>query len=289
MKKIMIAAAVAAVGLSAFAVVDNCNPQTPEKKVYGWAWAYKWKFTGKTTEGKLGSKTVTNSTWCEPSDNKGGDACAYYRVKASLKIQGYTFFCTPGCGSQSFEAFPEDYEVFWQTKPHKASLFGGIGNLVAAGTQTNFETLSHIIGKSKKQYEVAGTAIFLTCEGDNVSDPTHATYVLTYAGLGKYSKKYSRVTSVSGNFAGTVSSSWAYNLKKDWCKPAGYWDCETLLLTDCHAPTVAYGKWSAKFNKSAAKKFLKDQKYRGKLPKWVITDDFDNNHDNVNYANHGEN
>ena len=256
MKKIMIAAVVAAIGLGAFA--NDCGPG-PKKETYGRAWAYKWKFTGKTTEGRPAGKQATNSTWCEPQGNTGS-SCSWYRVKASLKIQGYTFYCEPGCGSDAFELFPENYEVFWQTKPHKAYLFGGVTT-----------ELSHIIGKNKKKYEAYGTATFLACES---SDPTHATYNLTYAGLGKYSTKNSNnygqhVTSVSGNFAGTVSSSWAYNLKKDWCKPAGYWECGTLNLIGCGTPTVAYGKWSAKFNKSAAKKFLKDQNYRGKLPSWV--------------------
>ena len=266
MKKLMIAAAIAAIGIGAFA--NDCGPGE-QKKTYGTSWAYKWKFTGKTTDGRPVGKTVANSNWCGPSEESSD--CNYYRVKASLKIQGYTFICGPGCGSDGFETFPEEYEVFWQTKPHKAYLFGGVST-----------ELSHIIGKSKKQYEAFGTATFLACE---TSDPTHATYNLAYAGLGKYSKKYSRVTSVSGNFAGTVSSSWAWNLKKDWCKPAGYWDCETLQLTGCGEPTVAFGKWSAKFNKSAAKKFLNNQAYRGKLPSWVTPFTKYNNDHSAVHAN----
>jgi len=271
MKKLMIAAAIAAIGIGAFASND-CGPGET-KKTYGEAWAYKWKFTGKTTDGRPAGTKAASSTWCGPEDGQG-DECAWYRVKASLKIQGYTFYCEPGCGSDAFELFPENFEVFWQTKPHKAYLFGGVTT-----------ELSHIIGKNKKTYEAYGTAKFKSCEG-STSDPTHANYNLTYAGLGKYNLKHERVTSVSGNFAGTVSSSWAYNLKKDWCKPAGYWECGTHRLIGCGTPTVAYGKWSAKFNKSAAKKFLKDQNYRGKLPKWVQPFTvYGNDHSQVQHKN----
>ena len=262
MKKVMLVAAVAAVGFGAFGA--DCGPSDPVK-TYGSALAYKWKFTGKTTEGYK-NKAVSNSNWCGPS---GGSGCDFFRIKTSLKIEGYTFLCGTDCGTIAFESFTEAHEVFWQTKPHKASIYGGVSSEIV-----------HIIGKKKKQVEVLGVTDFLLCEAN---DPTHATYVLTYAGFGKYSTKYSRVTSVSGNFAGYVTASWAWNMKKDWCKVAGYWDCETLQLVGCGEPSIAYGKWSAKYSKSAAKKYLNNRNYRGKVPSWVTTDDNDNDHDAVKH------
>ena len=239
MKKIMIAAAVAAMGAAAFGA--NCAPDTPAKDA---AWVYQWKFTGKTTAGKKAAVKGNNSV-CNPTAR----AACTYRAKASLTIQGYTMACNPGCGSDAFETFAEQLEVFYMTKPWKASMSGGVST-----------ELSHIIGKSKKQYEAAGTASFTeNAEG--------VTYALTYAGLGKYDLKNSRVKSVSGNFAGTASQAWAYNLKKDLCIKAGYWDCVTLALV-CDAPTVAYGKFSAKYKKSASKKYVNGK--TPKLPSWVV-------------------
>lgn len=240
MKKILVAAVVAAMGAAAFGA--NCAPDPVTVKDA--AWVYAWKFTGKTTAGKKAAAKGNNSA-CAPI---AGAACTY-RAKASLKIQGYTMACNPGCGSDAFETFAEALEVFYMTKPWKASMAGGVST-----------ELSHIIGKSKKQYEAAGTASFTeVAEG--------VTYALTYAGLGKYDLKNSRVKSVSGNFAGTASQAWAYNLKKDLCIKAGYWDCATLALV-CDGATVAYGKFSAKYKKSASKKYANGK--APKLPSWVI-------------------
>ena len=236
MKKIMIAVAVAAMGVAAFG--GNCAPEQAKDA----AWVYQWKFTGKTTAGKKGVKA--NKSVCNP----GQDACTY-RAKASLKIQGYTYACNPGCGSDAFEAFAESLEVFYMTKPWKASMSGGVNT-----------ELSHIIGSNKKQYEAAGVAEF-------TEDAENVTYTLAYAGLGKYDLKNSRVSSVSGNFAGIASQAWAYNLKKDLCIKAGYWDCATRALV-CDGPTVAFGKFSAKFKKSAAKKYAA-KGTAAKLPSWV--------------------
>ena len=242
MKKIMIAVAVAAMGVAAFG--DNCRPSTPVAKDA--AWVYQWKFTGKTTAGKKAAAKGTVASQCKPGTP--GAACAY-RAKASLKIQGYTYACNPGCGSDAFETFAESLEVFYMTKPWKASMSGGVNT-----------ELSHIIGSNKKQYEAAGVAEF-------TEDAENVTYTLAYAGLGKYDLKNSRVSSVSGNFAGIASQAWAYNLKKDLCIKAGYWDCATLALV-CDGPTVAFGKFSAKFKKSAAKKYAA-KGTAVKLPSWV--------------------
>ncbi|MDO5312156.1 MAG: hypothetical protein Q4G55_01980 [bacterium] len=239
MKKIMIAVAVAAMGAAAFGA--NCSPDDKPKDA---AWVYQWKFTGKTTAGKKAAAKGNDSV-CAPTD---GAACTY-RAKASLKIQGYTYACNPGCGSDAFETFAESLEVFYMTKPWKASMAGGVST-----------ELSHIIGSNKKQYEAAGVAKF-------TEDAENVTYTLVYAGLGKYDLKNSRVSSVSGNFAGIASQAWAYNLKKDLCIKAGYWDCATRALV-CDGPTVAFGKFSAKFKKSAAKKYA-TKGTAAKLPSWV--------------------
>jgi len=248
MKKIMIAAAVAALGAAAFA---DCAPN-PD------VWVYTWKFTGKTTTGKPATEAAVNP--CQPNGNNGTSTCGKaYRVPASLKIQGYTYacpakYCSDGDNagdSLGFEtAFTEPNEVFYMTKPYKASFFGGVTTEIA-----------HIIGKSKKQAEIMGLASL-------TEDVEYSTFELVYAGFGKINSS-KRVTSASGNFAGTLSQPWAIGKKngKDYCDPAGYWSCESITTLLC-GPSIAYGKWSAKYNSSASKKFKKDGT-TVKMPNWV--------------------
>ncbi len=251
MKKLIALATVFAIG-GAFAACEL--PPTEA------AWVYKWKFTGKTTVGKpISAKESKVSNACNLPSGNGGDsgACGLaVRVPASLKIEGYTWICLPNCGSDDFEKFVELNEIFWQKKPFKASLSGGVSTDV-----------SNIIGKKAKQFEAAGVASFTAYAAPHPADPTtgndQGVYTLTYAGLGKYDLKHSRVKSVSGNFAGFLSSPYYIGkIGEEWCPPAGFWDCPTVSTLLC-GPSVAYGKWSAKYQKSASKKFLKN----GKLPK----------------------
>ncbi len=231
MKKLMIAAAAVALVGGAFA---ECKINTTTKET---AEAWQWKFTGKTTYGKVKGVTTVNN--CTP------ETTCSYRQPTSLKIQGFTGTCDPICGGDDFcAAVVEADEIFWQTKPVKVGLLGGVS--------TEF---GHIIGKSKKQYEAFGVAEF-TDVANGID------YVLTYAGIGKYNLKKGYVKSVKGNFAGALSM--AYNYKH--CAPAGYWDCVTLTLV-CEAPTVAYGKFSVKYSKKQAKRLANKQGYKG-IPSW---------------------
>ena len=253
MKKIIIAAVVAAVGVSAFGAGGSCGPTKPKADE---AWAYVWKFTGKQGAGKTNA-SVTKSD-CNPQK----DECTY-RVPSSLKIQGYTYVCTPQyCADDAlgFETqFAEENEVFYMTKPYAyMSLRGGVTTEIA-----------HIIGKNKKQAEIYGKAKFeLLPEDYSVTGPfPTSVWEIDYAGFGKYDLTNKRVTSVSGNFAGQVSAAWAWNVKKDICAFAGYWNCTTLLL-ECTGPTVAYGKWSVKYNKAGSKKYANGNETI-KMPNWV--------------------
>lgn len=200
------------------------------------AWVYKWKFTGKTTYGKtIKAKSVSTGSCGYAAPETCSVRCA-----ASLKIEGYSWVCSPGCGD-TFGQFAEVNEVFWSKKPGKFSLAGGIQN-----------EIMHIIGKKAKQGEVAGTAELV---GDDM------TYKFTYAGLGKYDRKSGRLTSASGTFAGFAEPC--------PCAATGYWDCESLsLICQNTEPTIVYGKWSVKLKKSDSKRFAKN----GTLPRfpaWV--------------------
>ena len=259
MKKIMIAAAVAAIGYGAFGAT-SCSPCTSTGSSCAPAlqsWVYKWQFKGKTTTGKKVKGTKS------PCGGELGPACPV-RVPASLKIQGYTWTCsTELCakddvGNLAFEsAFNEVNEVFWQTKPSKTSFYGGVTIEFA-----------HLIGKKKKQAEVLGTTIF-------TDGLTGATYGLAFAGFGKVKDKV--IKKVSGNFAGYLSQPYAnagISYKSacgggcaDTCQVAGFWGCVTLSI-QCKGPSIAYGKWSAKYEKSASAKYFKNGS-GVKLPSWV--------------------
>jgi len=239
MKKIIIATLAAMTGFSA--IGSACAPApTPDT-----AWVYKWQFKGKTTTGKA-LKTVSSA--CGPTTSE----CAY-RVPASLKIQGYTYACSPqSCidGSLGFETiFAEANEVFWMTKPYKSSFAGGV----------TFEVVN-LIGKNKKKVEVGGLT--------KLSDEFNTDWNLNFAGLGKYkTSNGGHISSVSGNFAGYASKALYVNPKLCGAVTAGVWECDTMTLVCEERPTVCFGKWSVKFQRSASKKYLSGKAV--KLPAWV--------------------
>ncbi len=231
MKKLVILAAVAAMGVSAFGA---CTYIKPDPKVVTPAWAYKWKFSGKTTKAVVAK-----------CDN------VITRAAASLKIQGWSFYCEPECGD--FEAMEAD-EIFWQTKPYKTLLAGGV----------TFE-VANVIGKTGKNYEAAGVAEFADANGNDL-------YTLTLAGLGKYDAKNLRVSSVKGNFAGIAAAPSLTSYNKASCdynsKVSLVWPC--CGCPSDEADSVAYGKWSIKYSKSYAKKYAAGSLSAVKLyPKWA--------------------
>lgn len=242
MKKLIALAAVCAIGAAYAACSYDPIPATS---------VYKWKFTGKTTYGVKPGKTKIEVGLCGYTGGGAQGGNCVVRAPASLKIEGYTWYCEKACGSEAFETIAEVDEVFWQKKPFKASLAGGVATDV-----------SNIIGKKAKQFEAAGTATFT--EFINSGTTEEGTYTLTYAGLGKYDQKNDRVKSVAGNFAGYLDQPHYISAKE--CINAGYWDCGSNLI--CEGTSVAYGKWSAKFQKSASKKFAK-KGYLPKVPSWV--------------------
>lgn len=236
MKKVIIAAAVAAMGVSAFAACSYIAP-TPAKQGDP-AWAYKWKFSGKTTKAIEVRCARQQGTFVT-------------RTAASLKIQGWSFYCDPVCGD--FEAAEAD-EIFWQTKPGKLVLDGGVTLEVA-----------NVIGKKGKNYEAAGLAEFTDATGNDL-------YALTFAGLGKYDAKNERVSSVKGNFAGVAAAPGLTSYNKANCNydsaVSKVWECCGCPTLD--ADSVAFGKWSVKYSKSYAKKYGNSKLDLNKvLPKWA--------------------
>ena len=200
------------------------------------AWAYQWKFTGKTTKGV--KATCNEHGWVT-------------RSSASLKIQGWSFYCEPHCGD--FEAMGAD-ELFWQVKPAKVFFDDKSG--------VSFE-VANVIGKKGRDYETSGQANF-TADG--------VAYQLAFAGLGKYDSKNARVSSIKGNFAGWAKAPSYTNGKPGDCdydsNLSKVWECCGCPTLD--ADSVAYGKWTVKFHKTNAKKYANSTLNERKLiPSWA--------------------
>ena len=98
MKKLLMFAAVAAMGVSAFA--SPCVDAGPEESVACYT-AYDFKASLKTTK----AKAATIKIECED------DEAVCYREKASMSIKGYYYACDCDCD------FKEGYDlVFWDNK-----------------------------------------------------------------------------------------------------------------------------------------------------------------------------
>lgn len=235
MKKLMIAAAAAALVGGAFAA--NCQPDDPVAAPSS-AIVYQFKATVKTTKG-LAVKSVTNDrgSTCRPGEGRD-EQTFIVRVPDTTKFQGWIYDCEPSCNLiESGEV------VVWDSK-RKAQLDGAA-----------FATLFiNVMGKKQANAEWAWTFAGAAVYADGVQQ----AYELTGSGLGKFSAKKDFYTSFSGNFAGTADAS--YNLVKNAeCDPSQVWKCTDLTaegLTD--EKTVAYGSWTAKYSASASKKFTKN-------------------------------
>lgn len=235
MKKIMVAAATVALAMGVFAV---CGDETPEVKARQ---VYKFTFTGKTTKG-IGAQTVK----VDCGDDQTG---CYARIPAKLKIKGWVAYCLNGCKGVNGGTGDAEAWAFWATKPYKADL-GALAELNFADGE-----FPHVIGKKPNKAEAYGTFtsqfVFTSQAAWEIN--------FAFAGLGTYkSPVYKKI---SGNFAGSPAASWY--ISGNVCAQTSVYDCSSLTLVCDETPnTVAFGKWSMKYSKSAAKKLNK-----GKLPK----------------------
>lgn len=230
MKKLMIAAAVAAVAGGVFAE-PICGEQGEPTKCYS---VYKYTFSGKTT---VGAPTAG-------SDNLCGEATAgcVVRIPGTLKIQGWVAYCFCDC-QNTIVSDTFDAKAFWATKPYKADIPDG----------TVAYNLVNVIGKKGTQCEAAGAFT------GTITYTPEVTWALgnglAFAGMGKYSFK-SGSYSASGYFAGQPVASWY--IKGKVCEQTHVWDCTTLVVDCENTPdTVAYGKWSVKYSSSDSKKYMK--------------------------------
>ncbi len=243
MKKLMIAAAAAALSSGAFAGI--CGDEDPVVDVVAGREVYKVAFTGKTTIGVPGKDVVT-PVFC--SEDQKEDGCVI-RVPGTLKIEGWVLLCDVACNAK-IEAFAAPaYWAFWASKPYTADIPEG---------KLEFSVLN-VIGKKGADAEAAGKFTGKVVYGPGFE--WDLAEGLEYAGLGKYSAKNGTFTSFTGNFAGAPAGSWY--IKGKVCEQTHVYDCTTMLVDCENVPnTVAFGKWTMKYDASASK-----AAYKGKMPK----------------------
>lgn len=253
MKKLMLTTAAAVLTMGAFAlcgdveVVQAVIVKAPSRTVY------KFKWSGKTTKGveaKVKASACGDGVMC--GDGQAECNVCIPRYPAKLKIKGWVALCDNKCNTiNNGSGDAEDY-AFWATKPYKANITPDAELSFVDGE------FPHVIGKKPNKAEAFGTFKGTLIFAEGVAEWSLGDG-LYFAGLGKY--KAPVYKKIKGKFAGSPAASWYISNKQ--CAQTTVWDCETLKLKcDENPNTVAFGKWSMKYSKSASKKLSK-----GKLPK----------------------
>lgn len=224
MKKLMIAAAAAAMIGGAFAA---CQEDT------ACVYAYKLTLSGKTT---VAFTVKGKASTCTE------DVC--YRKASSFKIDGYIFGqsddltneeeCIEGCSCVDLATI--DDSIFWNTKSKKE-------------VQADFEfTQLNLIGKDGKQLEAVGTFNGLTLAG-------FGTYDVKKLAIKSISGNF------AGTLDAPVCETCTYDEEncEETCE-----DTDTIVFKLCTLEessadtTAAFGKWTLKPNSAAVKKLTKE-------------------------------
>ena len=240
MKKLMIALAAAGLVGGAYA---GCQEDT--KCVF----AYQVSLSGKST--------VAASTKAKPSACIDADC---YRKAGSYKVKGYIWGttedltnpdqCVEGCGCLDLSTATFT-TYLWNTKTLKK-----LGDMT-------FSQLD-LVGSNDK---MKAKTVEVVAKIDD----------LALAGFGKYNTKKLEFKSASGYFAGTVAApvctTCTYDKEncEDNCTESAS-KAFTLCALEASdvATTPAYGKWSIKYSKSAAKKLTKKYDAATLVPAKVI-------------------
>ena len=236
MKKLMIAAAVAAIAGGAFA--SACEPECPIVKDV--ARVYQVQFNIYTTSGHVLAQSGIGATQCAP----GEDACIVMRGKDKTVFRGDVYVCENLCELS-------DYAAAFADVRRRALV-----------DDAEFEwTFCNVMGKNSTDAECAWEF-----KGTVTYDEERAqAYALTGAGYGKYVHSTEGFfDNLGGYFAGTASAS--YDLKTKLtlanaeciCKPSQVLKCTAVDgISFEDSDTVAFGAWKMKFNANVTKEYMK--------------------------------
>jgi hypothetical protein len=261
MKKLMIASAAAVLIGGAYAL---CEVDPPKDEPVGCS-VWNVKFSVKTLAPK--GLNVKTKDVCNGDVTVGS---AYYYENGSRTLDGLLWQCKAACSDEmNFALWEKKTEsVFtdlieytstnyiFNTQVYQDTLEGVDAGMTAA------ENVLYSARYSKNATKVE--ALWALKYDAGVRDQDEAKFNVVAAGLGAYDAKLGLIKSVSGNFAGMIQAM-PYQTKKgnvicseDYARTLDTCD-EWEDWIDYGAETtgvVAYGTWSIKYNKGAAKKSL---------------------------------
>lgn len=241
MKKLMIAAATAAMVGGVFAACEDPIAPTPDP--VDCAIAYSFKATLNTTAAKYGKVTYKDDLGCGDYEKVTEYTC--YREKGKKTLTGYYYACECACDLADSDVFGL---VLWDSKT----------KCLDESAAIEFEILQ-TFGKKLDKVEA-----LLWLETDNGE--------FCAAGMGSVDTKKGIVKSISGDIVGAMDAPECDDECKDYDDDLRFGAiCEDADILD-EASTVAYGTWSLKYNSSISKKLLKGSIY-SVLPKGVVVCD----------------
>ena len=210
MKKLMIAAALAAISVSASAAWDDCNKDT-----YPCAYAYRIKLAGKT----VGAKAIVTSDDCSKGTNCWAKA-ASYRVAGYIWFlgdKGSDTYTACDCGCQKADAWNCH---FWNA--NKEQVFDSTTTLAF----DVYEILRNSGAKDKAQIAF------------KIGD-------LQFAGFGVYNPETKRIKRANGFFAGTLDPAICVDKcdKTNFQSAKVFDPCDLATAIDS-TKAIAYGRWN---------------------------------------------
>ena len=266
MKKLMIAAAAAAMTAGAFA--DLCDVDPVEVGCL----AYDMKISVKTPVPKT-IKCKADKSMCDT----GVASCVTYAAWGKKTIKGFLWCCEYDCTTYgTLDGFKM---ALWDASSKSCyqtySKTGDVGGNVPAFTMLR-------LGKKATDVEVSfdltanGTDAVINKDGDNET----ATLTATLAGAGKFDTKNEYVKSASGYIAGTrtftAAETIAYKYACEEDQGGSYfWDLCDEFDSWCEdtgtalQEGVVYGSWTLKVNTKAMKS---GKSYTSYVPSYCIVD-----------------
>ena len=243
MKKLMIAAAVAACAAGAFAAA--CAPEAVDV-----ARVYQMQMNAYTTVGKV--IDGIGGSQCAPG------ACAVARIKGKSMLRGYIYVCGDACELKDYlDVFADAYHNlaffsnYWEAEKYeditpclKWDFMHAIGkNMTDAETAWSFKAT--VAYENPKKVETARTA----------------EYDLKGAGYGQFSPEKAMFNNFSGTFAGIVSASYDFTSARTSANAACVCTPSMVVLCDSDGAwvtdeegTIAFGTWKMKYNSQLSAK-----------------------------------
>ena len=260
MKKLMFAAVAAMTAGFSFAADCGCEDTCSTKCVY----AYEVILLAKTTAGKPVTVMPKASTCGCEEVTPCSSSC--YRKPLMRKFAGFVFgkadqeepecgtqggdgVCGSACNCVDFSA--NENQVFWDVKTKK----------VVDGAKLTFTKIDAIGYQSRETVEAYGNFVFTENEIEGN---------VTLAGFGKRGKRANgtiMLKNLSGFFAGyypcncTTCGTTEESPCADVCEStiALPWSlCCDQVVEDDDGTTAAYGKWTFKWNETAAQRLTKN-------------------------------